>query len=81
MSIQYLGDAYGHIYQMVEYDNHCEDNTGPVLWFDIIQPIVAIGLFALMRPFPAWRSAPPGSPHPRCLRSEARRTNCSAAGA
>lgn len=49
MSIQYLGDAYGHIYQMVEYDNHCVDNTGFVLWGDIIMPVVSIGLFVLMR--------------------------------
>lgn len=49
MSIQYLGDAYGHIYQMVENDNHCEDNTGLVLWADFILPIVSIGLFVLMR--------------------------------
>lgn len=54
MSIQYLGDAYGHIYQMVENDNHCVDNTGFVLWSDIILPIVSIGLFVLMR-----RSGPP----------------------
>jgi hypothetical protein len=49
MSIQYLGDAYGHVYQMIEYDNHCVDNTGLVLWADIIQPVVAIGLFVIMR--------------------------------
>lgn len=48
MSIQYLGDAYGHVHQMIEYDNHCEDNTGPVLWNDILVPIIAITMFAVM---------------------------------
>ncbi|MGK2932159.1 MAG: DUF6790 family protein [Solirubrobacterales bacterium] len=48
LSIQFFGDGYGHIYQMIEYDNHCVDNTGPVLWADFALPIVAIGLFALM---------------------------------
>ncbi len=48
-TIQYWGDAYGHFYQMIENDNHCTDNTGPVLWMDIIGPLVAIGLYVLMR--------------------------------
>ena len=56
MSIQYLGDAYGHIHQMIEYDNHCVDNTGAVLWGDIIMPVVAIFLFVVMQ-----RSGPPKS--------------------
>lgn len=50
-TIQYLGDAYGHIYQMVEYDNHCVDNTGPILWTDILIPIVSVALFFAMKPF------------------------------
>jgi hypothetical protein len=48
MTIQYLGDAYGHFYQMIENDNHCVDNTGPVLWSDIILPVVSVGLFSVM---------------------------------
>jgi hypothetical protein len=48
-TIQYWGDAYGHFHQMIENDNHCTDNTGPVLWMDIIGPMVAIVLYALMR--------------------------------
>lgn len=47
-TIQYWGDAYGHVYQMVVNDNHCEDNTGLVLWADIVTPLVAILLFGLM---------------------------------
>ncbi len=48
-TIQYWGDAYGHVYQMIENDNHCTDNTGPVLWMDLISPFVAIVLYGLMR--------------------------------
>lgn len=54
LSIQFFGDGYGHIYQMIENDNHCVDNTGIVLWSDFILPIVSIGLFVL------WRSGSPG---------------------
>lgn len=54
LTIQFFGDGYGHIYQMVEYDNHCTDNTGLVLWSDFGLPIVAIILFWVMR-----RSGPP----------------------
>ena len=48
-TIQFWGDAYGHIYQMIENDNHCTDNTGPVLWMDIAGPVVAIALYVLMQ--------------------------------
>jgi hypothetical protein len=48
-TIQFWGDAYGHIYQMIENDNHCTDNTGPVLWMDIAGPFVAIALYLVMR--------------------------------
>lgn len=48
-TIQFWGDAVGHVYQMIENDNHCPDNTGPVLWIDIAAPFVAIGLYLLMR--------------------------------
>lgn len=48
-TIQLWGDAYGHIYQMIENDNHCTDNSGPVLWTDIASPLVAIVLYILMR--------------------------------
>lgn len=57
MSIQVLGDAYGHIYQMVENDNHCADNTGLVLWSAFILPVVSVALFVMMR-----RSSPPEQP-------------------
>jgi hypothetical protein len=38
------GAAWGHIYQAVEHDNHAENNTGPVLYMDILVPLVALGL-------------------------------------
>ncbi|MCB0829454.1 MAG: hypothetical protein KDB54_10830 [Solirubrobacterales bacterium] len=47
-TIQYWGDAYGHIHQMVKYDNHDPDNTGFVLWIDIINPAILIVLYWLM---------------------------------
>jgi len=48
-TIQLWGDAYGHIYQMIENDNNCPGNTGPALWMDIIGPIVTIALYVLMQ--------------------------------
>lgn len=48
-TIQFWGDAYGHIYQMIEHDNHEPDNTGFALWLDIINPVILIVLYALMR--------------------------------
>ena len=49
VSICYLGDAYGHIHQAAIHDNHDPYNTGLVLWADFIQPLVAIGLYALLQ--------------------------------
>ncbi|MCB0862017.1 MAG: hypothetical protein KDB66_02260 [Solirubrobacterales bacterium] len=48
-TIQFWGDAYGHIHQMVKYDNHDPDNTGFVLWLDIINPAILIVLYWLLR--------------------------------
>lgn len=45
-SISLWGDAYGHIHQEVVNDNHDPDNTGPVLYADILFPLVAIVLYA-----------------------------------
>ncbi len=50
VSICYLGDAYGHIHQAAIHDNHDPDNTGLVLWADIIVPLVAVALYVLSRP-------------------------------
>jgi hypothetical protein len=46
-AISLWGDAYGHIHQMVVNDNHDPDNTGPVLYADILLPLVAIVLYAV----------------------------------
>ena len=48
-SVLLLGDAYGHIHQLVVHDNHCSGNVGVTLYFDILGPLVAIILYALMR--------------------------------
>jgi len=45
-AISLWGDAYGHIYQEAVNDNHDPDNTGPVLYSDILVPLVAIALYA-----------------------------------
>lgn len=45
--ILFWGDAVGHVYQMVEHDNHAPDNSGMVLWLDILNPAVLIVLFVL----------------------------------
>jgi hypothetical protein len=44
-TISLWGDAYGHIHQAVVNDNHDPDNTGPILYTDIVFPLVAIVLY------------------------------------
>ena len=44
-TISLWGDAYGHIHQAVVHDNHDVDNTGPILYTDIVFPLVAIVLY------------------------------------
>jgi hypothetical protein len=45
-AISLWGDAYGHIHQAIVNDNHDPDNTGPVLYADILVPLVGLLLFA-----------------------------------
>jgi hypothetical protein len=45
-AISLWGDAYGHIHQAAVNDNHDPDNTGPVLYTDILFPLVAVALYA-----------------------------------
>jgi hypothetical protein len=47
-AISLWGDAYGHIHQAAVNDNHDVDNTGPVLYTDIIFPFVAVALYAAL---------------------------------
>lgn len=49
IAISWWGDAYGHIYQADVNDNHDPDNTGVVLYTDIILPLVALILYGLYR--------------------------------
>jgi hypothetical protein len=44
-AISLWGDAYGHIHQAIEYDNHDVDNTGPILYTDIAFPLIAVALY------------------------------------
>ncbi|MGC1853063.1 MAG: DUF6790 family protein [Solirubrobacterales bacterium] len=44
-----VGDAYGHIHQMVVNDNNDPDNTGIFLYSDIVSPLVGLVLYGLFR--------------------------------
>jgi hypothetical protein len=41
-SIQLLGDAYGHVYQLVVNHDQAPDNVGAILYSDILIPLVVI---------------------------------------
>lgn len=41
------GAAWGHIYQAVEHNNHKANNSGPVLYADILVPLIALALIYL----------------------------------
>ena len=43
-SIFLLGDAYGHIINMIQYSYYAPGNVGSVLYMDIIGPIILIAL-------------------------------------
>jgi hypothetical protein len=47
-SISLWGDAYGHLHQEVANDNHDPDNTGLVLYSDVLVPLVGLALYTLM---------------------------------
>ena len=46
-AVSLWGDAYGHIHQAMVNDNHDPDNTGPVLYTDILVPLVGLALYAV----------------------------------
>lgn len=48
-SVWLLGDAAGHIHELVSHHNHHPGNSGPALWVDIAVPLIAIALYALYR--------------------------------
>jgi hypothetical protein len=47
-TVSLWGDAYGHIHQEVANDNHDPDNTGPVLYADIVFPLVGLALYGAL---------------------------------
>lgn len=47
-TVSLWGDAFGHIHQEVVNDNHDPDNTGPVLYADIIVPLVGLALYGAL---------------------------------
>lgn len=51
LAIALLGDAAGHIREMVETQNFAPGNAGSILWWDVIAPLAALVLlFAAGRP-------------------------------
>jgi hypothetical protein len=48
-SIFLLGDAYGHMINMIQFSNYAPGNTGSVLYMDIIGPIILIVLLIAYR--------------------------------
>jgi hypothetical protein len=67
LSIQYLGDAGGHIYFWVADDDTQPDNVGLTLAFDFLLPIVAAMLYAS-----SWRAGGDARPRPPAATSAAR---------
>ncbi len=45
-SVFLLGAAFGHIAEIVNHNNHHSDNSGPILYADIITPILLLVLLA-----------------------------------
>lgn len=66
LTIQYLGDAGGHIYFWLADDNTKPDNVGIPLWFDFIVPIVTATLYAI-----SWRSGGDARPGDRPVATSA----------
>ncbi|HEX5609793.1 MAG TPA: DUF6790 family protein [Solirubrobacterales bacterium] len=54
-AISLWGDAYGHIHQEVVNDNHDPDNSGPVLYADVLFPLVGLLLYAVRERIPSTR--------------------------
>jgi len=45
ISVFMWGAAYGHIVQIIRFDNLAPGNAGPILYVDIFLPIILIGLY------------------------------------
>jgi hypothetical protein len=76
-TIQYYGDAYGHVYQWVVNDNTKSGNIGPPLWIDLVVPAVAIVLYVVIERHrrkaerDTTPTAPPATPDDRVLVGQA----------
>ena len=46
-SVFLLGAAYVHLEHIVHHDNYSPGNAGPVLFYDIIVPVLAVVLFVM----------------------------------
>jgi len=44
-----LGDAVGHVRQVVENNNHAENNSGLFLYFEFVVPVVILALTLYVR--------------------------------
>jgi len=45
-AIFYLGAALGHVVQIVRVGNRAAGNAGFILWYDVLAPLLVIGLYA-----------------------------------
>lgn len=49
-AICFWGDAIGHVYQLVKFQNYSVGNAGSWLWMDIIIPLILIICIVKLRP-------------------------------
>lgn len=58
-AVWFLGDAVGHVHQIVVADNWAPNNAGPALYADIALPLILIALLVIARrPARSRRGAP-----------------------
>lgn len=48
-SIFMIGAGFGHIYELRRHGNRAKLNSGPILYTDILIPLVLIGLYAYLQ--------------------------------
>ena len=46
MSVFNFGAGIGHVIQIIQFQNYAPNNAGLILYFDLINPLVLIGLYA-----------------------------------
>src|ERR1700730_8592811 len=68
-SISLLGDAYGHIYQWIVNHDTAPNNSGAILYTDIIIPLLAILLLVAYHRMRSVEDAPPSGASDRVGRS------------